>query len=86
MFALMTMYWILSIIFTFLVNDSLNNSVTACYGSDDASLCLVRMVGGPGIPLGTWLEVFSDTLLVNVSIGIVQSTGLDRFIILNHSP
>jgi hypothetical protein len=64
----MTMYWILSIIFTFLVNDSLNNSVAACYGSDDASSCLVGMVGGPGIPLGTWMEVFSDTLLVNVSI------------------
>jgi len=42
MFALSTLYWILSVVFTFRLGDLLSNSIRACYGMDDdnASLCL----------------------------------------------
>jgi hypothetical protein len=67
MFALNTVYWVLSVVFTFLQVDSWNNIVTACYGSDNAFLCIVREVDASRMPTAAWLLFFENILLVNVS-------------------
>jgi hypothetical protein len=70
-FALSTVYWILSVVFTFIYIDSLNNMATACYGDDDlnASSCLLqKTVTTPAsIRAAAWLKMLDDILLVNVS-------------------
>jgi len=68
MFALNTVYWILSVVFTFLQVDSWNNVVTACYGSDNAFLCIVREVDASRTPAAAWLLFFTNILLVNYII------------------
>ena len=50
-----------------LVVDSLNSSVAACYGSDDASFCLIDKLAALRIPAAACLSMFGDILLVNVS-------------------
>ena len=67
MFALSTLYWILSVVFTFLLVDSLNNSIRACYGRDNAFLCILREIAALHIQAANWLSMFDDILLVNVS-------------------
>jgi hypothetical protein len=67
MFALMTVYWILCVVFTLLLIDVWDNIFTACYGSDNALSCLVHKVEANHIPMGTWMAMFADILLVNVS-------------------
>ena len=75
MFASSTVYWIHSVVFTFIAIDLLNNSVGACYGGDpNAFSCLVNKLADFHMPTESWLAMFDDILLINVST--VQSTGL----------
>jgi hypothetical protein len=68
MFALTTMYWIASVVFTFLKLDLWNTTVTTCYGSPNAHSCVVREADTNHILMTThWLEMFYDILFVNVS-------------------
>jgi hypothetical protein len=64
MFVLMTVYWILFVVFTFLQIDSWDNIVTVCYGSDNALLCLLDATL---MPTTAWLGMFVDILFVDVS-------------------
>jgi len=69
MFALTTMYWIVSIVFTFLKIDLWNTIVTTCYGSQNAYSCIVREADTNHILMTThWLEMFYDILFVNFII------------------
>jgi hypothetical protein len=72
MFATMTVFWILNVVTTFSVIDSLNdveNIVIACYGSDNASLCVEHevMVFRASQRATVWLAMCLDIFLVNVS-------------------
>jgi hypothetical protein len=68
-FALSTMYWILSVVFTFLLVDSFNNSIAACFGSDNATVCLTHEIAASvgKLPAAVLLSMFDDVLLINVS-------------------
>jgi len=63
------MYWILSVVFTSLLVDSFNNSIAACFGSDNASVCLTHEVAASvgKLPAAVLLSMFDDILLINVS-------------------
>jgi len=63
------MYWILSVVFTSLLVDSFNNSIAACFGSDNASVCLIHeaAVNIHKLPAALLLSMFDDVILVNVS-------------------
>jgi hypothetical protein len=69
MFALSTLYWIFSVVFTFRLGDRLSNSIKACYGTveDKASLCLLEEFASARISPTALLAMFDDVLLVNVS-------------------
>jgi hypothetical protein len=68
MFTLTTMYWIASVIFTFLKFDLWNKTVTTCYGNPNTLSCIEREEDTNHIVLTThWLEMFYDILFVNVS-------------------
>jgi len=68
MFALMTVYWILCVVFTLLLVDVWDNIFTACYGSDNPLFCIVHKVQANHMPMGTWMAMFADILLVNYII------------------
>jgi hypothetical protein len=74
MFALLTVYWVLSVVFTFLDIDSWNNIIKACYGG---AVCTPRMPAAPLLPM------FDDILLVNVST--VQYTAPASYLTLSTS-
>jgi hypothetical protein len=86
MFALMTVYWILCVVFTFLLIDVWDNIVTACYGSDNALICIVNEVHANHIPMGTWIAMFTDILLVNVSTAQYRVPASYSHIIHKHPP
>ena len=67
MFALSTLHWILSLTFTFIIVDLVNNELKACYGSNNAYVCLARKLAAVRGPTGSWLSMFNDVLLINVS-------------------
>jgi hypothetical protein len=67
MFALSTVYWLFSIVLTFQVIDHETSSVEACFGRDNASVCLVHKLLSGRIPAASWIQVTEGILLVNVS-------------------
>ena len=69
MFALSTLYWVLSVVFTFRLGDMLSNSIRACYGmvEDKASLCLLKEFASSRVSPTALLAMFDDVLFVNVS-------------------
>jgi hypothetical protein len=69
MFALMTVYWIVSVVVTFLQAESWNNIVTACFGSDSTFFCVVRelQTNPVLVPGAVWLVMSENILFVNVS-------------------
>lgn len=67
MFALSTLHWIFSVTFTFVIVDLVNNDVKACYGRDNPYVCLARELAAKRGPTGSYLSLFNDILLINVS-------------------
>jgi hypothetical protein len=67
MFALSTLHWILSLVFTFIIVDLVNNELKACYGSNNPYVCLARQLAAVHGPTGSWVSMFNDVLLINVS-------------------
>jgi hypothetical protein len=86
MFALTTVYWIVSVVFTFLQIDSWNNVFTACYGSDNAFRCIVREADAIRVPAAPWLVFFEDILFINVSTVQYRVPASYPHLIREHSP
>jgi hypothetical protein len=86
MFTLTTMYWIASVVVTFLKVNLWNTIVTTCYGSQDALSCVVREVdANVMIITANLLAMFYDILFVNVSAVQYRVPGSCAHIIQKHS-
>jgi hypothetical protein len=80
MFALSTGEWIFSVVDTFIVVDSWDSNITACYGSNDAASCLVRRLDVVLASSNPWLWLFDNILLVNVSTVQCRAPALYLYI------
>jgi hypothetical protein len=88
MFALSTVYWILSLVVTFLVLnmwqgmlDTCYNTVSACYSGLRAPTML-SFLDSPAY----WVQLFSAILLINVSTSTVQCSAEYRLCIQSRHP
>jgi hypothetical protein len=71
MFVLMTVYWILSVVFELIQIDGWTNMVTACYGSDNALLCFGNEIEDNAYPMSksmSGLGVSRDIVLASYII------------------
>jgi hypothetical protein len=64
---MMTVLWIVSVVFTLLSVDSCDDVATACYGSDNASDCIPNKLLETCLPMLNWLDSVNNMLFVNVS-------------------
>jgi hypothetical protein len=86
MFALSTGEWIFSVVDTFMVVDSWNSNITACYGNNDAASCLVRRLNVVLASSDLWLWLIDNILFVNVSTAQHRAPALYPHITHKHLP
>jgi hypothetical protein len=86
MFALVTIYWISSVISTIQLVNLLNISVTACHGSDDAPICIHDKAQAIGIQPLVGLAMFASIFFINVSNAPRRVVASELHIIRKHPP
>ena len=67
-FALSTVYWILSVVFTFSSLDTFGSTVAGCFKSNDAASCLTPKLELLESELRTPVPAMLGILYINVSI------------------